>query len=401
MKTVKTAAALLFGASGLALLIAGCREPAATPGRSQGLVANQVAEEVATGQVGDALPAQSPAPQRIGNALNAQLQTPTIESILGPGSIDIVPASPTTVGNCIPFGTNTLFGFTGFIYRNVPAFSLGPGSKIAFDLGALNDVDVRRNIYFATANTNPAPAPAMFNVVPQGIFAASGWTRVVSDAQTPENPRGNTVSGDYELRYAVEAPFTFPGGGLLVGFGGSPPGAYADFGCEQVLVQTDGGDASGHFYARFFFKPDQTLGVLDVLTGGGGNGVALGGVVILPIIRVVIDIKPGSSENPINVKSKGVIPVAVLSTQVSHGEPVDFDATTIDPTTVRFGPGLASPRSGGHVEDVDGDGDLDMVFQFDTQASGIGCSDTEAKLTGKTTSGVQFEGTDAIRPIGC
>ena len=249
--------------TGLAVLLitAGCGQEAPTQlGEVQRLF-QEVDEEV-TGAVGDLVPAVS--------VVSAQ-------SHLGPGSIDITPASPTFVRNCIPFGRNT-GGFSGFIYRNVPPFSVAPGSRIAFDLGALNDVDVRRNIYLATANMNPAPVPFSPNVVSQGIFAASGWSQVVSDAQVPLSPRGNLVAGDYELVYTIEAPFTFPGGGLIVGFGGSPPGAYRDSGCEQVLVRTDGGDASGFFYARFFSKPDQTLGVLDV--GTGGTGIELGGIVI-------------------------------------------------------------------------------------------------------------------------
>mgnify|MGYP001568751560 CR=1 FL=1 len=205
----------------------------------------------------------------------------SIMSHLGPGSIDIIPGSPTYVSNCIPFGNNTWYGFTGFIYRNVPAFNLTPGSKFAFDLGNLNDVDIRRNIYFAVANINPGPAVVSGNnVVSQGVKSL-GWTKVVSDTQIPQNPKGNTIMGDYELIYTSEASFSFPGGGLIVGFGSSPPGAYADYGCEQVLVRTTSGDASGHFYSRFFSKPDQTLAVLDDITGGG-SAVELGGIVIGP-----------------------------------------------------------------------------------------------------------------------
>jgi hypothetical protein len=146
----------------------------------------------------------------------------------------------------------------------------------SIDLGAKNDVDIRRNIYFAVANKNPEPVSCDFNVTSQGIKALA-WTKVVSDSQIPLNPRGNLVTGDYELMYTVEAPFSFPGGGLIVGFGGSPPGVFADFGCEQVLVTTKCHDASGHFYARFYYKPDQTLAVLD---DGGSDGLYLGGIVI-------------------------------------------------------------------------------------------------------------------------
>lgn len=198
------------------------------------------------------------------------------------GAIRIIPASPTNVGNCIPFGANRDFGFTGFIYRNVPAFALRNGGTIAFDLGSTNDLDVRRNIYFAIANKNPAPAPAQLDDESQEIRVASDWTQVVSDTQTPRNARGNFISGDYELRYTATARFEFPGGGLLVGFGGSPPGEYADGTCNQVGVLTDGGDASGNFYARFFKKKDRTRGVLDVDHPGRGNGIDLAGIVILP-----------------------------------------------------------------------------------------------------------------------
>jgi hypothetical protein len=59
-------------------------------------------------------------------------------------------------------------------------------------------------------------------------------------------------------------------------------------------------------------------------------------------MAVHVDIKPGSCENPINEKSRGVLPVAILGT-------ADFDVTTIDPVTIRLA-GVAPIRSA--VEDV-------------------------------------------------
>jgi len=102
---------------------------------------------------------------------------------------------------------------------------------------------------------------------------------MVTDAQTPQNPRGNLLKDDYELVYTAEASFDFPGGGLIIGFGASPPGAYADTGCEQVLVSTISSDASGLFCSRFYGLPDQTSGLLDAINYGG-TAVELGGVVI-------------------------------------------------------------------------------------------------------------------------
>jgi hypothetical protein len=220
------------------------------------------------------------------------LQNPTGAPDLRTGNIvEITPDSPVTVDNCIPLGNNTDFGFCGFIYRDVPAFELVAGNEVAFDLGALNNVDTRRNIYFASAGFNPAPPihDGFDITTSQNIVAASGWTQIVPDSQVPQNPLGNNTVGDYELIFTAVAPFSFPGGGLIVGFGASPPGAYADPGCEQVLVHTTSADASGQFYCRFFFMPDQTAGVLDPANAGGGTAVAIGGIIIEGTKPVSID----------------------------------------------------------------------------------------------------------------
>jgi len=109
-----------------------------------------------------------------------------------------------------------------------------------------------------------------------------------------------------------------------------------------------------------------------------------------PTIEVEIDIKPGSDVNPINLGSKGVIPVAILTTAT-------FDALSVDPLSVAFGPAGAPALNGtGHAEDVDSDGDLDLVLQFRTQETGLASQDTEACLTGETFGGDPIEGCDAV-----
>jgi hypothetical protein len=113
------------------------------------------------------------------------------------------------------------------------------------------------------------------------------------------------------------------------------------------------------------------------------------------VATVSIDIKPGSFPNSINPRSKGVIPVAILTTSA-------FDATTVDPLSVKFGPDGATESHGrGHIEDVDGDGDQDLVLHFRTQDTGIQCGNTSASLTGETTNGIAIEGSDSISTVGC
>lgn len=114
-------------------------------------------------------------------------------------------------------------------------------------------------------------------------------------------------------------------------------------------------------------------------------------------VTVVIDVR-----RVINVKgANGVIPVAVYSTSVDNGEAADFDASTIDPASVAFGPGAAAPAHAGHLEDLDGDGDIDAMFHFRVGESGVACGDTEAVLSGATADGQAFAGTDTIRVKGC
>lgn len=109
-------------------------------------------------------------------------------------------------------------------------------------------------------------------------------------------------------------------------------------------------------------------------------------------IEVEIDIKPGSNPNSINPDSKGVIPVAILTTAA-------FNASTVDPATVLFGPDEAQAEHWA-IEDVDSDGDEDMILHFRTQDTGIKAGDTEAELTGKPLlDGWPIHGTDSVRTV--
>ena len=104
---------------------------------------------------------------------------------------------------------------------------------------------------------------------------------------------------------------------------------------------------------------------------------------------VQIDIKPETYLNSINLGSKGRIPVAVLTTDV-------FDATTVDPDTVEF---AGADPIRWTVEDVDSDGDLDVLFFFKTQELDLDSASIEATLTGKTFNEVNIVGTDTVNIV--
>jgi len=112
------------------------------------------------------------------------------------------------------------------------------------------------------------------------------------------------------------------------------------------------------------------------------------------IIMVEIDIRPRGNPNSIDLKSRGVVPVAVLTTE-------EFDARTLNPYSVTFAG--ASPRSWKLI-DVDRDGDTDMLFLFkNLELVGLTESSTEATLTGETCDGIPIEGTDTVNIVseGC
>jgi hypothetical protein len=118
------------------------------------------------------------------------------------------------------------------------------------------------------------------------------------------------------------------------------------------------------------------------------------------VTQVAIDIKPDSEENTLNTRSRGPVKVAVLTTSIAAGEISDFDALTVDAASAVFGPGEAPALDAGSAEDVDGDGDLDLVLRFDLQAAGLADGQSEACVAGTAgESARRFSGCDVIRLI--
>ncbi len=166
-----------------------------------------------------------------------------------------------------------------------------------------------------------------------------------------------------------------------------------------------------------------SVGVTEVILTAtdlsGNTASCLAVVTVLP--QVVIDIKPTDCPNPLNVDSRGVLPMAIVGTD-------DFDISMVDPESVRligiaplrwsfedvctlFGP-LLDNESEFSCTDEGPDGLMDMALKFDNQEIAEALelisgplTDGEEILVSLTGSllpefgGAPIEGKDVVRII--
>jgi len=241
-------------------------------------------------------------------------------------------------------------------------------------------------------------------------FSVDGitWTGYDADGDGKADPvlNGTYVSGDWDQNYVSQATIVknagddyemwYSGGvGTMnhgIGYATSPDGIdwtrHAD---NPVFHKDDGvGWRDSRTYCPAVLKDGATYKMWFAGRGQESGNYAIGYAgAAPPIVEVKIDIKPGSDPNPINLKSKGVVPVAVLTTG-------DLDAGTVDPVTVSFA-GAAPLRW--TAEDVDGDGDVDLLLHFKTQELNLDADSTDATLTGSTFDGQLIQGTDTVEVV--
>ena len=266
-------------------------------------------------------------------------------------------------------------------------------------------------IYGALTNTGTddfigIPSSTLFSTTPESSFFLSGVTAVID---------GKTISEGDGLQDLPASP-PFIGGFVLA------PGETRVFvlhviygllcpGCEGIpgplLVPAPIGEVLTITGSSLDIRLGEVIdGVIvadpdappEIRIFANPSAFPLTVTVIPNLIEVSLDIKPASDPNSIRPRSRGKMPVAILSS-------ADFDAPSeLDQASLTFG------RSGDEeslafctksAEDVNGDGLLDQVCHFHTQDTGFQCGDVEGVLRGDTLDGVPIEGNDSVRIVPC
>ena len=223
-------------------------------------------------------------------------------------------------------------------------------------------------------------------------------------------PEGHTTT------WSFDTPVTSFGGNWdLAGPGGQ--------GTSILAVVIDGvevevGQIQNTYAGEFWgFVSDEPFSAV-LLKSGNTAGVAetynFDNMVYTQKLSVSVDIKPGSCPNPVNLKSQGVLPVAILGTP-------DFDVTQIDPLTITLSregvEGEVAPIRSAHEDvgtpfvgeacgchDLNGDGIMDLTLKFNTQEvvtalelDTVGGETVALTVSGALeTNGLTIEGADCV-----
>jgi VCBS repeat-containing protein len=266
---------------------------------------------------------------------------------------------------------------------------------VAFDFGTLAPGDSVTAEYAMVVAASPEEADALF----LGTLSPSNAPPVADD---------DSYAVDEDHTLTVAAP------GVL--FGDEDPdgdpltAAVAADPSHGALTLNPNGSFTYTPHANFFGTDSFVYQVSD---GQGGTDTATVTLTVNPVIDAVIDVKPGNENNRVKLHAAGVLPVAILSTSTADGEVEDFDAATLAALHMecfefgdaRTGYARVNPLRS-TLEDVDGDGDLDLLLHFSmrdiVEAGALDADSVDVVLTarfGARAVGVQLAGYDAVEMV--
>jgi len=287
-------------------------------------------------------------------------------------------------------------GVVGFVNANGAAVADG-------------DSDADLDVYFGVVTwTGNGPEAICLDEA----TGAEVWTKDIGgwSTSTPAVHGGRVFIGSDDGRlYALDAAtgvadWYFQTGGPVWSAPAVADGKVFIGSLDHTLYAVDEGDGSilWSYYtgaSRMYSSPAVADGNVFI---GNENGKVYAFASI-----AYVDIKPTSCPNPLNTKSNGKLPVAVLGSDL-------LDVTEIDPATVRL-EGVSPLRwsyedvstpliGGGECECTTAgpDGLMDLVLHFDTQAIVAALGPVidgefrELTLTLTTFAGAELSGTDCV-----
>ena len=294
----------------------------------------------------------------------------------------------------VPNDPGAAFNFTGSFSIDAWVFLNSAPPQFAPIVSKWNDIGVNHRGYFLAIDTrvlNDGVPRLRFDVSQDGLFVGGHSSIPLSNVVFPLNTWTHVAAVFNGTTHALDV---YINGVLHNGPSNISPTVSAPFvTSEPLLIGAGdlGSDQRDFFNGRIdevelFNQPLTAVDVQSIFNAGSAGKIA----------PLVIDIKPGSFPNSINLGSKGKVPVAVLSTET-------FDATTLDVSSISFAGAPVVIKNNGtfqaSFEDVNGDGRLDLVLHFSTQALSLTSSSTEATLTGSTNTGRCVSGTDSVNIV--
>ena len=297
------------------------------------------------------------------------------------GEVTIVRVSDNTVMGTVPVGDHPL------------TVAVTPDGAFAYVANSVADtVSVIRTSDNMVISTVPVGIyPMDVAITPDGAFAyvtnydsgdvsviRTSDNTVVDTVPAGDGPRGIDITPDGAFAYVAnrltnDASVIRTSDNMVVASVSTAPAEP-----RWVAITPDGDYAyvTLHTTAEVAIIRTVDNALIDrVPVGDGPVGIDI--AVIPEEIPVYVDIKPGSWPNPLQLKGRGVLPVAICGTE-------EFDVTTIDPETVRLTiegvteevpplrwsyedaatPYMGEPGSG---HDLEGDGYLDLTLKFKTR----------------------------------
>ncbi len=165
---------------------------------------------------------------------------------------------------------------------------------------------------------------------------------------------------------------------------------------KDMLESNYGLDLTGWWLKEAHGISDDGLTIVGYGCNPSGYDEAWIATLPEPSLEVVIDIKPGGDVNAINLKSKGILPVAIFGDD-------DLDVSEIDLATLELaGAGPAERGNSGKIgvfKDINGDSILDLLLYFDMEDMIIDEDATELTLLGMLNDGMELAGSDSIRIV--